>query len=98
MVKGVVLTGVLMLAACVPAEERGPRFLGPPVRAPGSDICGAAELQDMIGQPRSVLETIRFAVPLRVIEPGVAVTDDFIANRLNVTVGEDGTITSLSCG
>jgi hypothetical protein len=91
---------VLALAACQPAPD--PRYLGPPDQAPpdqapGVDACGAAELADMVGQPKSILQTMKFAVPLRVIEPGMAVTEDFSPNRLNFEIGEDGLITRIAC-
>lgn len=91
-----IVTSVLLLAACVP--ETDPRFLGPPIPAPGVDACGAAELQDMVGQPRRVLDTIRFAVPVRIIEPGQAVTADFSPNRLNILLDDAGIITEIRCG
>lgn len=62
-----------------------------------ADACGAAELQDMVGQSRDVLATMKFAVPVRVIEPGMAVTADYQANRLNFAIGEDGTIAGITC-
>lgn len=62
-----------------------------------ADACGAAELQDMVGQSQNELARIKFAVPVRVITPGMAVTADFQANRLNFTIGEDGNIASITC-
>ncbi len=88
------LTTLGALAACIPQD---PRYIGPPIPAPGADACGAAELQDMVGRPRSILATMRFAVPVRIIEPGMAVTMDYSPNRLNFEIGEDGTITKISC-
>jgi hypothetical protein len=96
MKRSVMMAVLLALAACVP--EKDPRYLGPPIPAPGVDACGAAELQDMVGGPRRVLETIRFAVPVRIIEPGQAVTQDYSPNRLNISIGEDNNIASISCG
>ncbi len=90
------MASILALTACV--QQTDPRFLGPPIPAPGVDACGAAELQDMVGGSRRVLETIRFAVPVRVIEPGMAVTQDYNPARLNIYIGEDGNIASISCG
>jgi hypothetical protein len=55
-------------------------------------------LEDMVGGSRRVLETIRFATPVRIIEPGQPVTQDFSPARLNILIGEDGTIASISCG
>lgn len=79
----------LTLAGCVIEE---------PVPMPPENACGAAELQGLVGQPQSVLQTMRFAVPVRVIQPGMAVTMDFIAERLNFWIAEDGRIESVSCG
>lgn len=90
-----VLGVALTLAAC------GGGGTAPQVPAtPDRDIvdaCGASELQDMVGQSRDVLATMKFAVPVRVIEPGMAVTADFQANRLNFNIAEDGTIASIAC-
>jgi hypothetical protein len=86
---------VLALAACQPAQD--PRFLGPPEQAPGVDACGAAELADMVGEPKSILAAMKFAVPVRVIEPGSAVTADYVASRLNFEIAEDGTIAKIAC-
>ena len=94
--RGVMTAFVLALAGCVP--EKDPRFLGPPIPAPGVDACGAAELQDMVGEDRRILQTIRFAVPVRIIEPGQAVTQDYSPARLNIYVGAGGVIESISCG
>jgi hypothetical protein len=96
MTRAMTMAFVLALAACVP--ETDPRYLGPPIPAPGVDACGAAELQDMVGGSRRVLETIRFAVPVRVIEPGQAVTMDYNPNRLNILIDEGDTIASIRCG
>ncbi len=86
---------VLALAACQPATD--PRFLGPPEQAPGVDACGAAELADMVGEPKTILDVMKFAVPVRVIEPGTAVTADYSPERLNFEIAEDGTIAKIAC-
>jgi Peptidase inhibitor I78 family len=93
--RNALVLATLALAACQPAKD--PRFLGPPEQAAGVDACGAAELQDMVGQPKTILQTIKFAVPVRVIEPGTAVTADFSPNRLNFEIAADGTITKIAC-
>ena len=89
-----VLGVALTLAACVGGPAPVP--LATPDRNI-ADACGAAELQDMVGQSRDILATMKFAVPVRVIEPGMAVTMDFQPNRLNFAIGEDGTISSITC-
>jgi PBP1b-binding outer membrane lipoprotein LpoB len=82
------LAATLALAACV-AEE-------PPL-SPNPD-CGAAGLQDLIGQPASMLETMKFSQPVRVIRPGMAVTMDYFAGRLNIETDAADRITRVTCG
>lgn len=82
-----------LLAACQPADP----MPGPVDNGFGVDACGAAELQDMVGQPDTILATMKFAVPVRVIEPGMAVTADFSPDRLNFEIADDGTIARIAC-
>jgi Peptidase inhibitor I78 family len=96
MMNRTMMMAFLLLTACV--SEANPRYLGPPIPAPGVDACGAAELQDIVGEDRRILQTIRFAVPVRIIEPGTAVTQDYSPNRLNIYIGGGGVIESISCG
>ncbi|NUB44682.1 hypothetical protein GEU84_009830 [Fertoebacter nigrum] len=83
----------LVLVACAPPA---------PVRSPGSTIdpvpCGAAAMQDLIGQPASVLPASGPPGSLRLIRPGDAVTEDFSATRLNVMLDARDRITALTCG
>jgi Peptidase inhibitor I78 family len=91
-----VLGVALTLAACNGGGS--PASVAPIAPKPaGVDACGASELQDMVGQSQDTLARIKFAVPVRVITPGMAVTMDFQANRLNFYVGEDGKISSITC-
>lgn len=85
---GLMLTG---LAGCEPTPEPGPK---PP---PPSDECGASALQDLVGQDRSVLARMKFAAPVRVIGPNMAVTADYRPERLNIEYDAKGTITELAC-
>lgn len=80
------LAATLGLAACV--ED-------PP---PPPDDCGASGLTSLIGQDRKVLDAMKFANPVRVIEPGSAVTMDYISSRLNIELDGSGKITRLTCG
>jgi len=83
-----VLVCGMALAACVPEGESP---------MPDEDACGAAALSGLVGQNRKVLETMKFANPVRIIEPGMAVTMDYIATRLNIELDGKGTITRLYC-
>ena len=85
----------LALAACivVPLPSAGPTPT--PVAEEG---CGASGLQTLVGQPAAVLQTMRFGVPVRVIEPGMAVTMDYIAKRLNIWLNPARVIDRVTCG
>ncbi|HEX9857282.1 MAG TPA: I78 family peptidase inhibitor [Paracoccaceae bacterium] len=83
----------LALAACTPeAEAPGPGL------PPADDACGAAALQGLVGQPAAVLEAMTFGPATRVLRPGMAVTMDYSAERLNIEVDAAETIIRVSCG
>ena len=81
------------LMGCLPEPE-------PPATEPSpiEDACGASGLQDLVGQSAKVLETMRFAHTVRVIRPGMAVTMDYSAERLNIEINEAEIISRVSCG
>lgn len=60
--------------------------------------CHANELQHLVGQPRSVLHTMRFSQTTRIEEPGMAYTMDYSEDRLRIQIGEDGKIRRVLCG
>jgi Peptidase inhibitor I78 family len=91
--RGLMLLPALGLAACVGGVASAPN--------PDdgiADTCGAAELQNLVGQPKDVLATMTFATPPRVISPGEGVTRDFGEGRLNIDLDANDTITRLWCG
>lgn len=82
----------LILMACVdPAPV-------PPVDPEPIDDCRASALQGLVGQKATVLRTMRFGTTVRIIQPGMAVTMDFIPDRLNIWIAEGGVIESVTCG
>lgn len=81
----------VILAACSPVEAT------PPSREVAGS-CGAAELQSLVGQPAAVLQTMRFAGPVRVLRPGEAVTMDYSAGRLNIEIDAAEVIARVACG
>ncbi|MEY4697916.1 MAG: hypothetical protein RIT14_2344 [Pseudomonadota bacterium] len=87
---------VVLMAGCVPAQQGGPIVSPPPQDGPNA--CGALDLQYLVGAPDTVLETMRFANPVRVISPGMAVTMDYNAERLNFMLDRYGMIRRVSCG
>ena len=87
----------LGLAACVEVESPPyPGDIPPPL--PPEDSCGAPDLQFLRGQPETVLQTMKFGVPVRIIRPGMAVTMDYNPTRLNIEIDESGEIFRISCG
>lgn len=87
---------VAMVAGCVATQEVPEGPVIDPLAT--ENACGAEDLQGLVGQKASVLQTMRFSQVVRVIEPGMAVTMDFSATRLNIEVDEEGVISRVSCG
>lgn len=92
-----IVTAVLLslsLAACLP--QPGPKPVPLPPTTP--DACGAAALAPLVGRPLAELPATGPWATLRVIKPGMAVTMDYSATRLDVEVDGNGVIVKLSCG
>ncbi len=66
--------------------------------APPAGTCGAPDLQDLVGQSETVLQTMKFGTPVRIIHPGMAVTMDYREDRLNIEINEAGKISRVTCG
>ena len=81
----------LSLSACIPPET------GP---APMPDLaqCGGDALYALIGQPATALPDKGGWAALRIIKPGMMVTMDYAATRLNVHVDGSDRILALACG
>lgn len=86
----------LLLAGCTSTGQTGS----------DGDLCGAAELQNKIGQPLigATPETIRIGgEPLmtrnevRVVSPERPISSDVRPDRLTLDVDERGTLVSASC-
>ncbi len=91
----------ILLLACVPQMTVPSPEPMPPVLAPAdqsADACGAANMQSLVGQPFSALAAMTFPGPMRLIRPGMAVTMDYSAERLNITVNASNVIASVTCG
>jgi hypothetical protein len=69
----------------------------PPID-PGPDACGASDFQYLVGKPAVLLDGMRFSQDVRVIQPGMAVTMDFKAERLNFWLNEVDQIERVVCG
>lgn len=96
----------LALAGCAGSQSGRPVETGP--REPidlrdNDDPCGAALVQGYVGLrandvTRAQVAERSGARTVRWIEPGMAVTLDFRADRLNGELDADGVVTALRCG
>jgi hypothetical protein len=78
---------ILFMAACQPVMPDGPDL----------STCGADALQGLVGQPASVLQTMRFGQETRIIRPGMAVTMDYRPDRLNIEIDASERIARVHC-
>ena len=69
-----------------------------PQPEPPAGACAAPDLQYLVGQPESVLQTMKFGGDTRIIRPGMAVTMDYREDRLNIEIDAAGTISRVTCG
>lgn len=92
------LLALMLIAGCV-VETQPPPPLTDPVDPPlAEDACGARGLQGLVGQPESALASLTLTAPARMIRPGMAVTMDYRAERLNIELDGQGQITRVTCG
>jgi Peptidase inhibitor I78 family len=87
-----ILIAALLLAACVPQTQPTAKLLPP------QTACGAADLQNLVGQPAAVLQTMRFGQQVRIVRPGMAVTMDYSETRLNIDIDVNERISRVFCG
>ena len=83
---------ILLVAACQPVPDPG--------RPGGNSLarCGGDPVGALIGQPVSAMPATGVWTALRVIEPGMAVTEDYSPSRLNVALDLQGRIVGVACG
>ena len=87
----------MVFAACVEGGlPPDPGVVVPPM--PPLGACGAPDLQYLVGQPEAVLQKMKFAGPVRIIRPGMAVTMDYSESRLNIEIDKSGRINRVTCG
>lgn len=83
---------ILLVAACQPVPDPG--------RPGGNSLerCGGGPVGALMGQSVSAMPAIGGWTTLRVIEPGMAVTEDYSPSRLNVALDQQGRIVGVACG
>ncbi|WP_251977633.1 I78 family peptidase inhibitor [Salinicola avicenniae] len=97
------LVAGLMLAGCSTAPKPDDAPKPPDVQSVPEDPCGAQAVGSLEGETLTdtLQQTIAHrsrAATLRVMEPGKAYTMDYQAERLNIRLDDERTITDLSCG
>ncbi len=72
----------------------------PPTNQPVEDTtsCGGGPDSNLVGQPVDVLAAMTFPGPVRVIHPGMLITQEYNIKRLNLDVNAKGIITRVWCG
>ncbi|WP_137110014.1 I78 family peptidase inhibitor [Rhodobacter sp. SY28-1] len=84
----------LGLAGCTPELDE----LYMPTTPVDLAACGADKLQNLVGQPRSVLDGMRFRQEVLVLDPASPVPADLVPERLVIELLEYDTITVVTCG
>ena len=89
---------MVSVAACTPLPIFDPLPDPVPVPVETEDTCGAMELNRLIGQDASALERVLLLQPVRVIQPGMAVTMDYGPDRINFEIDTRNRIARIYCG
>jgi PBP1b-binding outer membrane lipoprotein LpoB len=86
-----------LLGGCTAKEEceACKSYIAPPAK---TDECKANELQYLVGKDRAVLNTMRFGVTVRILEPNSMITMDYSPSRVNIYINKNGKIQSINCG
>lgn len=96
------IVSAMALAACsssnAPAPQPTPVQPEQPVDP--DKVCDTGQFSQYVGGPVSTITASPEAkgLAVRVIKPGMAVTMDYSASRLNIELGEDGLVKSVYCG
>jgi len=93
------LAAPLALAACLSttaSDDAVPS--GPAIPSGEADTCNAAQFAGLVGQPESAVDAAPIFQPIRKIRPGMPVTADFSANRINFNLNDSGIVVSIRCG
>lgn len=61
-------------------------------------LCGASQLDHLVGQNAHVLTDFGLPENRRVVRPGMAITMDYQPDRLNIGIDEDEVIDRIWCG
>jgi hypothetical protein len=110
---GMIRVSLFALALCAAACTPAPQEPAPPTEeqvedaanampqnaadATAQDTCGASRFTHLVGTLASEIDQATLPAGSRIVTPDALVTQDFRPDRLNVMVGTDGRVGSLSC-
>ncbi len=66
-------------------------------QATAADTCHASQFRALMGTLASSIDRSTLPARTRIISPGMMVTQDFSAERLNIRVAPDGKVAALEC-
>ncbi len=98
------LAAMLALAGCAASDAPPPAEpAAPPAAAPAEATCDASMLTDLVGQTASealAADAMKRSGSrsMRWLSPGMAVTMDFRADRLNIELDAKNKVVSSRCG
>ncbi|WP_162891819.1 I78 family peptidase inhibitor [Profundibacter amoris] len=72
----------------------------PPIDQPTEDTtaCGGGPDSNLVGQSVDVLAAMTFPGPMRVIRPGMLITQEYNPKRMNLDLDNKGIIIRVWCG
>ena len=95
------LIPLFLLAACQTGMKTdsaaAPTSVSPAERS-ADDPCGSRAFENLVGTPGAQVNDSMFPAGSRVLRPGMVMTMDYRSERLNVVIGEDGTVERVYCG
>lgn len=94
--KRLLLVSVLALAACQ-AGVKPDAQSGAAVRS-GDDPCGESRFSHLVGTSGDAVQASMFPQGTRVLRPGMVMTMDYRADRLNVVINPAGKVDRVYCG
>ncbi|MBW6416476.1 I78 family peptidase inhibitor [Celeribacter sp. PS-C1] len=91
---------VLSFCALMACKDEAPASedRDPAIPSPDDLSCATDLITPLIGELPAVLDTLDIPEPVRVIRPGMAMTEDYRPNRTNIDIGRDGRIARVWCG
>ena len=95
------LVPLFFLAACQTGvkTDSAPTAAAVSQTAPSpEDPCSARTFENLVGTPGDQVRDSMFPAGSRVLRPGMVMTMDYRSERLNVVIGEEGTVERVYCG